>query len=95
MARAVISNPERRAAYEPLYDLDPRPGATIEVFFADRGSRSPSGEALAGIVGPAKWARCRTNRRLVHSLTATLRTAISRSLKVSFNPSRGVYNRAP
>jgi hypothetical protein len=35
MARAVISDPERRAAYEPLYDFDARAGATIEVFFAD------------------------------------------------------------
>jgi hypothetical protein len=35
MARAVISNPERRAAYEPLYDFDARSGATIEVFYVD------------------------------------------------------------
>ena len=35
MARAVSSNPERRAAYEPLYDFDARSGATIEVFYAD------------------------------------------------------------
>jgi len=36
MARAVISNPTRRAAYEPVYDRDPQTGATIEVFYADR-----------------------------------------------------------
>jgi hypothetical protein len=36
VARAVISNPERRAAFEPLYDIDPRTGGAIEVFFADR-----------------------------------------------------------
>ena len=35
MARAVSSNPERRAAYEPLYDFDARSGATIEIFYAD------------------------------------------------------------
>jgi hypothetical protein len=36
MARAVITaKPERRAAYEPLYDIHPRTGASIEVFFAD------------------------------------------------------------
>jgi hypothetical protein len=36
MARAVISNPTRHAAYEPLYDVDPRTGATVEVFYAER-----------------------------------------------------------
>jgi hypothetical protein len=36
VARAVISDPKRRAAYEPLYDADPRTGGTIEVFYADR-----------------------------------------------------------
>jgi hypothetical protein len=37
MARAVITaQPERRAAYEPLYDIDPDTGASIEVFYADR-----------------------------------------------------------
>jgi hypothetical protein len=36
MARAVLtSHPERRPAYEPLYDIDPRTGATLEVFWAD------------------------------------------------------------
>jgi len=36
MARAVISDPARRAAYEPLYDIDPRMGVVVEVFYADR-----------------------------------------------------------
>jgi hypothetical protein len=35
MARAVISN-TGRAACEPLYDIDPQTGASIEVFYADR-----------------------------------------------------------
>jgi hypothetical protein len=36
MARAVITaQPERRAAYEPLYDIDPHTGASIEIFHAD------------------------------------------------------------
>jgi hypothetical protein len=36
MARAIItSKPERRAAYEPLYDIDRHTGASIEVFYAD------------------------------------------------------------
>ncbi len=43
MARAVISDPKRHAVYDPLYDIDPRTGATIEVFHAD--------EVLAGSFG--------------------------------------------
>lgn len=35
MARAVLSNPERRAAGEPLYIRDPRTGASVEVFYAE------------------------------------------------------------
>ena len=36
MARAVASNFERRASYEPLYDFDPRTEASVEVFYADQ-----------------------------------------------------------
>jgi hypothetical protein len=37
MARAIVAaNTERHAAYEPLYDIDPQTGASIEVFYADR-----------------------------------------------------------
>jgi hypothetical protein len=37
MARAIITlRTERRPAYEPLYDIDPHTGASIEVFYADR-----------------------------------------------------------
>jgi hypothetical protein len=37
MARAIITlKTERRPAYEPLYDIDPHTGASIEVFYADR-----------------------------------------------------------
>ena len=35
MARAVISDRKGRAAYEPVYDIDPRTGASVEVFYAD------------------------------------------------------------
>ena len=35
MARAIISDPRRRAAFEPIYDRDPHTGASVEVFFAD------------------------------------------------------------
>ena len=36
MSRAVASELVRRAACEPLYDLDPQTGASIEVFYADQ-----------------------------------------------------------
>ena len=36
MARAIsTSKPARQAACEPLYDIDARTGASIEVFYAD------------------------------------------------------------
>ena len=35
MARAVICDPKRRTTYEPLYDIDPQTGASVEVFYAD------------------------------------------------------------
>ena len=37
MARAINnSKPEGRAAYEPLYDIDPHTGAIIEVSYCDQ-----------------------------------------------------------
>jgi hypothetical protein len=36
MARAIVTTRTGRPAYEPLYDIDPRTGASIEVFYADR-----------------------------------------------------------
>jgi hypothetical protein len=36
MARAIVTSAGRRAAYEPLYDIDPQTGASIEVFYADQ-----------------------------------------------------------
>jgi hypothetical protein len=35
MSRAVISDPKRRAAFQPLYEIDQRTGASIEIFYAD------------------------------------------------------------
>lgn len=35
-ALLVASEPKRLPAHEPLYDTNPRTGATIEVFYADR-----------------------------------------------------------
>ena len=46
MAPALVTS-ERRAAPEPLCDIDPQTGASIEVFYADRvlaesfGARGP------------------------------------------------------
>jgi hypothetical protein len=54
VARAVISDPRRRTAYEPLYDIDAQTGASVEVFYADC--------ALAGSFGAASegwfWWAC-------------------------------------
>jgi hypothetical protein len=36
MAPRVLSNPRQRARHEPLFDLHPQTGASIEVFYADR-----------------------------------------------------------
>jgi hypothetical protein len=37
MARAVITaKPERRPAHEPLYEIDPKTGASVEIFYCDR-----------------------------------------------------------
>jgi hypothetical protein len=34
--RALTSNPGQRAAREPLFDVHPQAGVSIEVFFSDR-----------------------------------------------------------
>ena len=44
--RTLASDPQRNSKFEPLYDVDARSGATIEVFYADR--------VLAGMRG-AGW----------------------------------------
>jgi hypothetical protein len=36
MAARAPSNPRQRAAREPLYDINPMTGASIEVFYANR-----------------------------------------------------------
>ena len=38
MARAVITHPKSvpYPQHEPFYDVDPRTGASVEVFYADR-----------------------------------------------------------
>ncbi len=48
MARGVISDPKRRTACEPLYDIDPQTGASVEIFYADRALASSFGTRDAG-----------------------------------------------
>jgi hypothetical protein len=48
MARAVISEPKRHTAYEPLYGLDPQTGASVEIFYADRALAGSFGATYAG-----------------------------------------------
>jgi hypothetical protein len=48
MARAIVSKMNRRPAYEPLYDIDPRTGASIEVFYADKVLAESFGTGGAG-----------------------------------------------
>jgi hypothetical protein len=48
MARAVICDPKRHTAYEPLYDLDPQTGASVEIFYADPAVARSFGTSEAG-----------------------------------------------
>jgi len=48
MPRAIISRPWRRAAYEPLYDVNPQTGTIVEVFYADRVLARSFGACDAG-----------------------------------------------
>ena len=34
--QALVSNPRQRAVHEPLYDINPLTGASIEVFYSDQ-----------------------------------------------------------
>ena len=70
MARAVISDPKRRAAFEPIYDSDPHTGDTIEVFFADHWLAKSFGTHAGWF-----WWTCQCGclpdcRRLAHSALA-------------------------
>ena len=69
MARAVISDPKRRTACEPLYDIDPQTGASVEIFYADRALAMSFGTGgrrvvLVGLPArlstrwPADWPIC-------------------------------------
>ena len=55
MARAVISDPKRHAACEPLYEIDPQTGDSVEIFYADRALATSFGTRDAGWF----WWTCR------------------------------------
>jgi hypothetical protein len=48
VAQAMISDPKRHIAYEPLYDVDPHTGASVEIFYADRAVANSFGMRDAG-----------------------------------------------
>jgi hypothetical protein len=48
VARAVISDPKRHTAYEPLYEIDPQTGDSVEIFYADRAVARSFGTSDAG-----------------------------------------------
>jgi hypothetical protein len=51
--RAPTSNPSQRARHEPLYDVHPRTGASIEVFYPTAPWRRSAKAALVGFGGLA------------------------------------------
>jgi hypothetical protein len=55
VARAVISDPKRHTAYEPLYEIDPQTGDSVEIFYADRAVARSFGTSEAGWF----WWTCR------------------------------------
>ena len=57
MARAIgTATMKQRPQYEPLYDVDPRTGASIEIFFADRVLAKSFGTHPGGTGGVASAA---------------------------------------
>ena len=79
MARSAISDPKRRTAYEPLYDIDPQTGASVEIFYADRAIATSFGTSGIGWFWSVPSAPyCRTGRRLAHLRPAMSLTAILR-----------------
>ena len=56
----MISNPRQHARREPLYDIDPRTGASIEVFYADRALET-FGRCGAGWFWWSRRRRCSPN----------------------------------
>ena len=75
-----------QCAHDPLYDIDPRTGATIEVFYADRELETFGSAALVGFGGLADVALRQTLCQA--TLRYDARTTLARhSRKVSKGPS--------
>jgi hypothetical protein len=53
--RATPADGQRRRNCEPLYDIEPHTGATIEVFYADRVLAASFGKRGAGWVWWTCW----------------------------------------
>ena len=77
MARAVVFDPKRHTAYEPLYDMDPQTGARVEIFYADRTPLATS-SVQGGSGGRASPVFCQGTCQLAHLRPALPLTAISR-----------------
>ena len=70
MAPRAPSNPRQSARHEPLFDIHPGIGASIEVFYADRALETSAGAVLVGIGGFAGPASLQTARVPAHLLRA-------------------------
>ena len=80
--RTLTAGPGRHAGREPLFDVHPQTGATIEVFYADRHWRRSAGAALVGSGGLASAALRQTVRPLgpSHELRSAYRHAMGTDL---------------
>ncbi len=70
---ASAPNRKQRACREPLYDIHPLTGISIEVFYSTARWRHSAGAALAGFGGRAAAVFRQTARRLAHLQRATPR----------------------
>jgi hypothetical protein len=61
-ALAVIAASDRHPGYKPLYDIDPRTGATIEVFYVDWMLAASFGMGGVGWYFWSCWPGCRPGR---------------------------------
>jgi len=50
----MVTHPTQRARHEPIYDIDPRTGTSIEVFYADR-TLETFGQCGAGWFWCFRW----------------------------------------
>jgi hypothetical protein len=72
---APAYSPRQRGRRDPLYDINPLTGATIEVFYADRALETFGSMVEVGFGGFVGVAARRRGRRLVRLQRATQRIA--------------------